>query len=183
MTPQPRTSERLAQGRRNDSERRRQRVLNVLDQLSRSGGTVSVSAVARSAGVDRTFLYRHPDLLARVHTLATEPPPDAGRGPTVSRASLQADLLAANARGARLTERIQQLEQRLSEALGQQIWQSTGIGPPMDIDRLQARVTELEQQNVDLRLRLEETDDELSAARAANRELTKTINQEHGKTS
>ncbi|GGV83071.1 hypothetical protein [Streptomyces massasporeus] len=55
--------------------------------------------------------------------------------------------------------------------------QSTGIGPPADIDRLQARITELEQQNVDLRLQLEEKDEELSAARAANRELTKTINQ------
>lgn len=138
---------------------------------------MSVSAVARSAGVDRTFLYRHPDLLAHVHALATEPPPHAGRGPTVSRTSLQADLLTANARGARLTEQVRQLEQRLSEALGQQIWQRTGIGPSADIDRLQARITELEQQNLDLRLQLEEKDDELSAARAANRELTKTINQ------
>ncbi|MFF4315784.1 hypothetical protein [Streptomyces sp. NPDC001507] len=85
--------------------------------------------------------------------------------------------MAANARGARLTEQVRQLEQRLSEALGQQIWQRTGIGPPADTDSLQARITELEQQNLDLRLRLEEKDEELSAARAANRELTKTINQ------
>ncbi|MFF4749670.1 DUF6262 family protein [Streptomyces sp. NPDC002514] len=182
MTPTPSSGERLAQGRRADSARRRQRVRNVLDQLSRKGGTVSVSAVARSAGVDRTFLYRHPDLLAHVHALATESPPDSGKGPTVSRASLQADLLAANARCTRLSEQIRQLEQRLSEALGEQVWRSTGIGPPTDIDRLQVRITELEQQTLDLRLQLEEKDEELSAARAANRELTKTVNQEPGRT-
>jgi len=183
MMPGPSTGERLAQGRRDDSARRRQRVLNVLGQLSRDGGPVSVSAVARSAGVDRTFLYRHPDLLAHVHALATEPPPGAGRGPTVSRASLQADLLAANARCTRLSEQVRQLEQRLSEALGEQVWRSTGLGPPTDIDRLQARITELEQQNFDQRLQLEEKGEELSAARAANRELTKTVNQEAGRTS
>lgn len=56
-----------------------------------------------------------------------------------------------------------------------------------DIDRLQARITELEQQNLDLRLRLKEKNEELSmelsTARAANRELTKTIDQEPGRTS
>ncbi|MBV9024859.1 MAG: hypothetical protein JO362_13975 [Streptomycetaceae bacterium] len=178
----PRTAgERLAQGRRDDSARRRQRVLNVIDKLSRNGGQVSVSAVARNAGVDRTFLYRHPDLLAHVHVLATQPLPDNGKGTAVSRASLQADLLAANARCTRLTEQIRQLEHRLSEALGEQVWRSSGIGPPTDIDKLQARITELEQQNLDLKLQLEDQADELSAARAANRELTKSLNHDRGR--
>ncbi|WP_327256557.1 hypothetical protein [Streptomyces sp. NBC_01244] len=183
MTPGPSAGERLIEGRRADSARRRQRVLNVLDELSRNGGTVSVSAVARSARVDRTFLYRHPDLLAHVHVLATEPPPGTGKGPTVSRASLHADLLTANARCTRLSEQVRRLEQRLSEALGEQVWRSTGIGPPTDIDRLQVRITELEQQNLNLRLQLGEKEEELTAARAANRELTKAINQEPGRTS
>ncbi|MGW5563712.1 hypothetical protein ACWEWD_09855 [Streptomyces tendae] len=73
----------------------------------------------------------------------------------------------------------QDIEHHLSEALGQHIWHSTGIGPPADIDRLHIRITELEQQNLDLRLQLEETNKELSAARAANRELTKSLNQHH----
>ncbi|MCX4745536.1 DUF6262 family protein [Kitasatospora sp. NBC_01287] len=182
MTTKPSAGERLAQGRRDDSARRRQRVLKVVNQLAREGGSVSVSAVARGAGVDRTFLYRHPDLLAHVHALAAEPPPNPGKGPTVSRASLQADLLAANARSTRLAEQIRQLEQRLSEALGEQVWRNSGIGPPSDIDRLQARITELEQQNLDLHLQLDERDEELNAARTANRELTKTINHETGRT-
>jgi len=38
----------------------------------------------------------------------------------VSRASLQADLLAAHERAIRLAARIRQLEQRLSDELGQQ---------------------------------------------------------------
>ncbi|MFJ2867461.1 DUF6262 family protein [Kitasatospora sp. NPDC087314] len=178
MTTKLSAGERLAQGRRDDSARRRERVLKVINQLARDGGTVSVSAIARSAGVDRSFLYRHPDLLAHVHALASEPPPTPGKGPAVSRASLQADLLAANARSTRLAEQVRQLEQRLSEVLGEQVWRTSGVGPPSDIDRLQARITELEQQNLDLNLQLGEKEEELSAARAANRELTKTINQE-----
>jgi hypothetical protein len=39
-------------------------------------------------------------------------------GPAVSRASLQADLLAAQERAARLAARVRQLEHRLSELLG-----------------------------------------------------------------
>ncbi|MFF0392836.1 DUF6262 family protein [Kitasatospora sp. NPDC004615] len=182
MTSKLSPGERLAQGRRDDSARRRERVLKVVNQLARDGGTVSVSAVARGAGVDRTFLYRHPDLLAHVHALASEPSPLSGKGPTVSRASLQADLLTANARSTRLAEQVRQLEQRLSEALGEQVWRTSGIGPPSDFDRLQARITELEQQNLDLHLQLEEKEEELFAARATNRELTKAINQEGGGT-
>jgi hypothetical protein len=105
------------------------------------------------------------------------------RGPAVTQASLKADLMAANARSIRLTEQVRQLEQRLSKILGEQVWRDSGIGPPADIDTLQTRITELEQQNVDLRLQLEEKDEELSAARAANRELTKNINHEPRRTS
>lgn len=53
-------------------------------------------------------------------------PPAAGdaAGPAVTRASLQADLLAAQERAIRLNARVQQLEKRLSEALGEQAWLS-----------------------------------------------------------
>ena len=45
------------------------------------------------------------------------------------------------------------------------------LGAPAGIDALDQKITHLEQQAADLRLQLEERDDELSAARAANREL------------
>lgn len=99
-----------------------------------------------------------------------------GPGPAVTRASLQADLLAAHERATRLTARIHQLEKRLSETLGEQAWRESGLGAPADIDALTQEITRLEQQAVDLRLQLEERNDDLAAARAANRELMAQLN-------
>jgi hypothetical protein len=85
----------------------------------------------------------------------------------VTRASLQADLLAAHERAARLHARIRQLEKRLSEALGEQAWHQAGLGAPPDIHALNDTITQLEHQAADLRIQLSERDDELAAARAA----------------
>ena len=175
MTASAAAAARMTKGRQADSGRRRERVLNTLAEMTRNAETVTVSALAKRAGVDRSFLYRHPDLLAQVHVSATQPPPGAATAP--SRASLQADLLAANDRCRRLADQVRVLEHRLSTELGQQVWERTGIGAPADIDGLQARILDLEQQNLDLKIQLDERADELDAARSANRELTKTLNQ------
>ena len=168
----------MRKGRQADSARRRQRVIAAINKASADGTEISVSAIARAASVDRTFLYRHRDILAQVHALEAAPPA-AGKhepGPAVTRASLQADLLAAHERAGRLTVRIQQLEKRLSEALGEQAWRESGLGAPADIDALTQKITHLEQQTADLRLQLEERNDDLAAARAANRELMAQLN-------
>ncbi len=170
----------MLDGRNADSARRRRRVLATLDRQTAEGGEISVSAIARAAGVDRSFLYRHRDLLAKIHALAAEPPAAGeGTGPTVTRASLQADLLAAHERAARLHTRVQHLERRLSEALGEHAWRESGLGTPADIDALHQQITYLEQQAIDLRLQLQERDEDLAAARAANRELMARINAPH----
>jgi hypothetical protein len=171
----PATSPMIS-GRRADSDRRCQRVLAALDAALAAGDDLSATGIARRAGVDRTFLYRHRDLLERIHAAETQPHDDPGVGPAVTRTSLQADLLAAQQRGARIAARNQQLEARLSELLGEQAWRATGLGAPTDIDRLQQRIATLEQQAVDLRLQLEERDQDLTAARAANRELMAQLN-------
>jgi len=163
-------------GRRADSTRRRQRVLTALENAITDGAELNVTDIARRAGVDRTFLYRHRDLLERIHTADAQPPDKPGVGPSVTRASLQADLLAAQQRCTRMATRTQQLEKRLSELLGEQAWRATGLGAPTDIDQLQQRVVTLEQQVVDSRLQLEERDQDLAAARAANRELMTRLN-------
>jgi len=175
--PSART-EMMRKGRQADSARRRQRVLAALDRAAASGTEISVSGIARAAGVDRTFLYRHRDLLEKIHAAEAAPPP-AGEtaGPAVTRASLQADLLAAHERAVRLNARVRQLEQRLSDALGEQAWRESGLGAPADIDALHQKITHLEQQAAGLRLQLEERGDELAAARAANRELMTQLNQ------
>lgn len=171
----------MRERRHADSARRRQRVLAALDRRTADGAEISVSAIARAAGVDRSFLYRHRDLLGKIHALTAEPPVATSKraGPAVTRASLQADLLGAHERAARLHNRVQHLEQRLSEALGEHAWRASGLGAPADIDALHQQITRLEQQVIDLGLQLAERDADLAAARATNREFMARINASH----
>ncbi|MFE4874313.1 hypothetical protein [Streptomyces sp. NPDC056682] len=85
----------------------------------------------------------------------------------MSRSSLQAGLANAQARTTRPAARVQQLEKRLSQALGAQAWQESGLGAPGDIDELQRKITRLEQHNVELTSALEEVRSDLDAAREA----------------
>ncbi|MGP3974438.1 DUF6262 family protein [Streptomyces sp. 8N114] len=168
----------MRRGRQDGTDRRRQRVTNALKAAAQNGTPISVSGIARQAGVDRTFLYRHRDLLALVHAAEFKPAAQDPAGATpVSRASLQADLANAQARNTRLATRIQQLEKRISETLGEQVWRESGLGATADIEELQRRITRLEQDKVDLAGRLEECQADLEAARSANRELTRALNQ------
>ena len=93
-----------------------------------------------------------------------------------TRASLQADLLAAHERAVRLNARVRQLEKRLSEALGERAWRESGLAAPADIDALNQKISQMGQQIIDLRLQLEEQGEDLAAARAANRELMAQLN-------
>lgn len=162
MTAHPATrTAAMAAGRRGTSCRRGRR-------------GITVTAIARRAGVDRTFCYRHRDLLEQIHAVQTQPS-DTHRAPTVSRASLHADLLAAQQRTIRLAARAHQLESRLSELLGEQTWRASGLGAPDDIDQLNHRIVTLEQQTIDLQLQLDERTQDLDATRAANRALMTQI--------
>ncbi|MFM9369187.1 DUF6262 family protein [Streptomyces sp. Da 82-17] len=165
----------MIEGKRADSARRRERVLKAIEAATKHGGDITVSGLARAAGVDRTFLYRHRDLLERVHTAASTPVQD-GRVAAVSRVSLQADLANALERNKRLAARVRQLEERLSSQLGDAIWAESGLGAPVDIDQLQRRIALLEQEVADKQGELDERTEELEAARAANRELTRALN-------
>ncbi len=176
-SPAPGRTGKMRAGRQADSARRHQRVITAISQATAAGTEISAAGIARAAGGDRTFLYRHRDLLEQIHAIQAAPPAaDGTPGPAVTRASLQADLLAAHERAARLSARVRQLEKRLSEALGEQAWRESGLGSPADIDALNTTIAQLEQQAADLRIQLSERDDELAAARAANRELITRIN-------
>ncbi|MER5473573.1 hypothetical protein [Streptomyces sp. NPDC002685] len=65
----------------------------------------------------------------------------------------------------------------MSQELGEQAWRESGLGAPTDIEELQRTITRLEQRNVELTEALEESQAELVAAREANRELTRILNQ------
>ncbi|WTX44866.1 DUF6262 family protein (plasmid) [Streptomyces longwoodensis] len=167
----------MSDGREAGTERRRGRIQEAIQAAAHHGTPLTVSAIARAAGVDRTFLYRHRDLLQVLHTASIQ---SAGKTPepgTVTMASLQADLANANARAARLSARVQQLENRLSRHLGGQAWHESGLGSTAATEELQQRIIELEQRTVDLTTTLEEREDELQAARQANRHLTRALNQ------
>lgn len=159
-------------GRREKTTRER------VENAAKNGTPIGVSAVARQAGADRSFLYRHRDLLEIVHAAELEPAArDPAGGSPVSRAPLQADLANAQARNARLATRVQQLEQRLSQALGAQAWQESGLGAPADTDELRRRITRLEQSNVEPTSALEEARSDLDAAREADRDPTRALDQ------
>jgi hypothetical protein len=177
VSPSTRTQAML-DGRHADTARRRHRVLTVLDHARAQGTKISASGIARAAGVDRTFLYRHRDLLEKIHAHATEPlaTTNDSAGSVVTRTSLQTDLLTAHERTGRLHARVQHLEKRLSEALGEQAWHESGLQAPEDINTLKQQITRLEQQAIDLRQQLTERDEDLTAARATNRELMARIN-------
>jgi len=146
-----------------------------LDRLRTNGDEITVSAVARTAGVDRSFLYRHHDLRSQILTLAAEPEPHpASTG--ISRRSLLADLANLRAHNERLRHQNAKLTERLSEILGEQVFHDAGLTRTDETSTLQKRVAELEQQLLNRRQDLQDRDDELAAARAANRDLMTRLN-------
>jgi hypothetical protein len=161
-------AESLIAARRRDSARRRQRVLDALDQLAAAGQEISVSAVARTADVDRSFLYRHHDLRAQIHARSAAPATSPA-STAASKQSLLADL-------ANLRKQNTDLTARLSEALGEEVFRASGIGRADDSEALHTRVGQLEQQVLDIRQELQERTTDLDAARAANRELMSQLN-------
>ena len=165
----------LTESRRRDSATRRQRVINAVSRLAAAGDDLSVSSVARAARVHCSFIYRHGDLHAAVHDQAVREttPSDGTRA---SRQALQADLANALERSTRQTQRISQLEKKLSHLLGDNAWRESGLGGPTDIDALQQTIASLEQQLGDVALQLAAREDDLDAARSANRELMAQLN-------
>lgn len=176
MTPDIAMS-RIHDGRRADSLRRRRRVIAAIDATISVGREVSVSGIAREAGVDRSFLYRHSDLLQRIHSAQITPPTSRIDGAvSVTRESLKADLANARHTITRMAAHTTQLERALSEAMGERAWCESGLGAPTDIDTLHRRIVELEQQVITLNDSLAQSAAELDAARAANREMFTRVN-------
>jgi transposase-like protein len=165
-------TESLIAARRRDTTRRRQRVLDALGQLAAAGQEISVSSVARKVGVDRSFLYRYHDLRAQVHVRSAAPASTAA-----SKQSLLADLANLREQNQRLRRQNTDLTARLPEVLGEDAFRSSGIGRTDDAGALRTRVSQLEQQVLDLRQELEERVGDLDAARAANRGLISLPNR------
>lgn len=170
-------SQALAEARRRDVDRRRQQVRQAIAELRAQAGQITISSVAARARVHRSFIHRHPDLHAAVIAAAEDPATSSpARGGTVSRRSLLADNANLRERNRRLEHHARGLEQRLSELLGTQISQRTGLGAPDDAAALREQAGSLRQQILDLRKTVQERDEELAAAREANRRLMAELN-------
>lgn len=74
----------MTAGRRADSHRRRQRVISAINDTITAGEELTVNAIARKAAVDRSFLYRHRDLLGQIHASQIQPPTGSAARPSVS---------------------------------------------------------------------------------------------------
>jgi hypothetical protein len=170
-------SQPLAEARRRDVDRRRQQVRQAIAELRAQAGQITISSVAARARVHRSFIHRHPDLRAAVIAAAEDPAASSlSGGGTVSRRSLLADNANLRERNRRLEHHARGLEQRLSELLGTQISQRTGLGAPDDAAAAREQADSLRQQILDLRKTLQERDEELAAAREANRRLMAELN-------
>ncbi len=169
----------MAAWRRADTERRRQRVLKALETAAGTGEEISVSATARWALLTApsstgTATYSPRSTPARPCRPPCRPP---GRQPGPRSPGLAASRLARRPRALRPPgSRIRQLEHRLSDALGEQVWRESGLGQPDDIVQLKQQVTHLAEENHQLRGSLAERDQDLAAARAAGRELMARLN-------
>jgi hypothetical protein len=134
-----------------------------------------VATIARAAAVDRTFLYRHKDLLAQVHATQVGPLAGSTAGPAspghpckpTCSPPTNAPSVSAAASSSWKNACPKRSVSRPGENPG---------SAPADIDALNRKITQLEQEVIDLRLQLEERDGELSAARAANRDLMAQLN-------
>ncbi len=121
--PQP---EALAAYQRQRSAQRSDAVTAAIRKLDRAAQPVTVAAVAALAGVDRSYIYDHPDLLEEIRRQRNATPVKLAPRPAAERstiASVQARLASAHEEIARLKVENRTLHDRLAIALGD-AWQA-----------------------------------------------------------
>jgi hypothetical protein len=106
----------LAEARRRDVDRRRQRVHQALAEMRAQAAEITISSAAARARVHRSFIHRHPDLRAAVIAAAEDPTTSGpSAASTVSRRSLLADNANLRDRARRLEQHARSLEDREDE--------------------------------------------------------------------
>ena len=115
-------SHHLLDAARARADRTRAKALRALRDLDNAGRIVTFEAVAREAGVSRSWLYSQPDIRAQIDQLrARHPSPTATLTPQRQRASdasLLRRLEASTERMRQLEQDNRQLREALAEALG-----------------------------------------------------------------
>jgi chromosome segregation ATPase len=168
----------LARARRRDVDRRRQRVHQAMAEMHVDGSEITISAVAARARVHRSFVHRHPDLHAAVLKAATEATTSPSPAATaISHRSVLAENANLHEQNRRLARQISDLEERLSELLGQQAFERSGLGAPASTAAVHAELEAQRQTILDIKRALEERDEELAAVRETNHRLMNQLNR------
>jgi Family of unknown function (DUF6262) len=156
----------LAVARRRDVERRRARVHKAITDMHGDGSEITISATADRAGVHRSFIHRHDDLRSAVLAAASESIDNASpAATTISHWSVLAENANLHASNGRLSQqRIRDLEDRLSEAFGQQAFERSGLGAPTSTAALQDDLERHKQLLLDRDNRITELEEELAAS-------------------
>jgi chromosome segregation ATPase len=176
----------LRHARQQDSQRKRARVIAVVNDMLATGTPVTFTAVRETAQVSKWLVYadgvrEHIDQ-ARTQQ-AGRKVRDRRRGLQPSIASLQTDLELARANNARLRTERDRLMAAVQRGLGHQLNQLAAKDLAARIDELthanQQLLTELARLRADnegFRRRLAETEDDLAAARASLRRMIRSEN-------
>ena len=176
------SGERLGRLRRADSTAKAAQVHAALDATATAGGPFTVADIARKAHVSRRFIYDHPELRADIDLKATETTARFSGGLTatarLTTASVRADAENTRAENRRLRDRVRSLDTRLSSVLGEEVAaELAGQGvlaaerPFRDeIDTLHLTIDELTEE-------LRRANEDLHAARQANRDLIVDLNR------
>ena len=102
----------------------RAKAIRALRELDHAGVPVTFEAVARAAGVSRSWLYAQPGVRAEIerlrHRTRRAPSPAIPAGQRASDASLHSRLQAALEHNRKLAEDNQRLRRQLAQALGDQ---------------------------------------------------------------
>jgi len=180
--------ERLRASRAKDSKDKTKRALDAVDGLLRSGRRITISQVARDAGVSTWFVYNQPQVHRAVQDGITAQREQARQGSPVpearqvSPAGLRTDLALAREEIKDLKRERDRLLNRVRLSLGAEL---DGV----DENELIQRVQRLEQRNTALNEelseareriaalegRLRETEDDLTAARASLRRAMRAV--------
>lgn len=181
----------LTRARRRDGRTKRARAEESLHQMLESGEPISFPALARRAGVSVSLLYADKALATRVAE-ARDRQRQAGserawRLPPrslVSEHSLRADLANAKEQVRQLHQEVGVLLARLARSLGADADIARGRATASVLDGLEDRAAELEiangqlrRQVFELKAEVQDANDSLEGARAANRDLMSQLNR------
>lgn len=118
----PDTDTPLAAAARQRHELTRSKAIQALRELDRAGTAVTFEAVARHAGVSRSWLYSQPDIRTEIERLrratGRSPSPPIPADQRTSDASLLTRLESAQERNRTLAAENQRLRRQLAHALG-----------------------------------------------------------------